>query len=120
MKAWVEIERELRREYRLPEAPPAAAFAAEFQSRARDAARAPARAIRPVWPRWVLAGAGALALAAVLFLRPALPPAGDSRSGVVELKMVTSYESLFILQDEQHRGVIVWIDGAGPGTRNGS
>jgi hypothetical protein len=38
----------------------------------------------------------------------------------VELKMVTSYESLFILQDEQHRGVIVWIDGAGPGTRNGS
>ena len=97
--------------------PPAPAFWARFRAKAALAPlpAAPARRHSPWRPLWAsaVAGAGALALLALApwMMREWQTGAAGPLSGVEDLSVYGEYSSIFIIQDGENKGTIVWVAG---------
>ena len=112
-----EIRAGLREAFPSAVPPPAPAFWARFRAKAALAPlpAAPARrhsAWRPLWASAV-AGAGAVALLALApwFLRNGQARPAGALSGVEDLSVYGEYSSIFIIQDGENQGTIVWVAG---------
>lgn len=105
-----DMRAELKKAAPLPSICPPAAFQAEFQARAQGLVREAPGAVRAgLYLRWALASGLALLLVSV-GLWHFSAAAAPARNAIRQIQVAVPYNAMFIIDDAQAQGIIVWID----------
>lgn len=112
--SWNELKTALRRTPSPTAAMPAAdVFWDEFRARARlcnqEPPAAAERGARAMWPRWVVAASGVVAVTVLILVTFATNQAQAFHNPIKSYEVLAPHSAVIIMTDDQRSGTILWV-----------